>query len=198
MRRNYVAPRVHRLPRACPSGNACRPAPAGTAIVCRRGRHLPDVARTRDVHCPLFAAGRSGREAAATTDDRPNPSTRRTGSPSRASSSPTSPTTAQGPRDGCRVAFNRPRVRNAFRPQTVDELYTALDHARLSSDDPGGSLINNGPRRKDGGWPSARQRPAHRGADGLYVGDEGAKDARRLGRLHILEVQRHIRFAQVW
>jgi len=33
-----------------------------------------------------------------------------------------------------RIAFNRPEVRNAFRPQTVDELYTALDHARQSSD----------------------------------------------------------------
>lgn len=33
-----------------------------------------------------------------------------------------------------RIAFNRPEVRNAFRPQTVDELYTALDHARQSAD----------------------------------------------------------------
>ena len=33
-----------------------------------------------------------------------------------------------------RVAFDRPEVRNAFRPQTVDELYTALDHARQSPD----------------------------------------------------------------
>jgi len=33
-----------------------------------------------------------------------------------------------------RVAFDRPEVRNAFRPHTVDELYAALDHARMSSD----------------------------------------------------------------
>ncbi|MBT7669909.1 MAG: 1,4-dihydroxy-2-naphthoyl-CoA synthase, partial [Bdellovibrionales bacterium] len=33
-----------------------------------------------------------------------------------------------------RVAFNRPEVRNAFRPQTVDQLYQALEHARISSD----------------------------------------------------------------
>ena len=33
-----------------------------------------------------------------------------------------------------RVAFNRPEVRNAFRPHTVDELYTALEHARQSTD----------------------------------------------------------------
>jgi 1,4-dihydroxy-2-naphthoyl-CoA synthase len=47
----------------------------------------------------------------------------------RSSSATTSPTTA--PDQGTvRIAFNRPEVRNAFRPQTVDELYTALDHAR--------------------------------------------------------------------
>src|SRR5699024_566693 len=28
-----------------------------------------------------------------------------------------------------RIAFDRPEVRNAFRPHTVDELYRALDHA---------------------------------------------------------------------
>ena len=33
-----------------------------------------------------------------------------------------------------RVAFDRPEVRNAFRPGTVDELYRVLDHARMSSD----------------------------------------------------------------
>ena len=33
-----------------------------------------------------------------------------------------------------RIAFDRPDVRNAFRPHTVDELYRALDHARMTSD----------------------------------------------------------------
>ncbi|HEX8487276.1 MAG TPA: enoyl-CoA hydratase-related protein, partial [Propionibacteriaceae bacterium] len=33
-----------------------------------------------------------------------------------------------------RIAFDRPEVRNAFRPHTVDELYRTLDHARMSSD----------------------------------------------------------------
>ena len=33
-----------------------------------------------------------------------------------------------------RVAFDRPEVRNAFRPHTVDELYRVLDHARMSPD----------------------------------------------------------------
>ena len=50
-----------------------------------------------------------------------------------------------------RVAFNRPEVRNAFRPHTVDELYRALDHAR--SPDVGVALLTgNGPPPEDGGW----------------------------------------------
>src|ERR1044071_1918598 len=51
-----------------------------------------------------------------------------------------------------RVAFNRPEVRNAFRPHTVDELYRALDHARMSSDIGCVLLTGNGPSPKDGGW----------------------------------------------
>ncbi len=51
-----------------------------------------------------------------------------------------------------RIAFNRPEVRNAFRPHTVDELYTALDHARMSSDVGCVLLTGNGPSPKDGGW----------------------------------------------
>ncbi|HTZ23701.1 MAG TPA: enoyl-CoA hydratase-related protein, partial [Streptosporangiaceae bacterium] len=51
-----------------------------------------------------------------------------------------------------RVAFNRPEVRNAFRPHTVDELYRALDHARMSSDVGCVLLTGNGPSPRDGGW----------------------------------------------
>ena len=51
-----------------------------------------------------------------------------------------------------RVAFDRPEVRNAFRPHTVDELYTALDHARMASDVGAVLLTGNGPSPKDGGW----------------------------------------------
>jgi naphthoate synthase len=51
-----------------------------------------------------------------------------------------------------RVAFNRPEVRNAFRPHTVDELYGAFDHARMSPDVGVVLLTGNGPSRKDGGW----------------------------------------------
>src|SRR6516165_5852031 len=51
-----------------------------------------------------------------------------------------------------RVAFNRPEVRNAFRPRTVDELYRALDHARTSSDVGCVLLTGNGPSPRDGRW----------------------------------------------
>ena len=51
-----------------------------------------------------------------------------------------------------RVAFDRPEVRNAFRPQTVDQLYSALDHARMSPDVGAVLLTGNGPSPKDGGW----------------------------------------------
>ena len=51
-----------------------------------------------------------------------------------------------------RIAFNRPEVRNAFRPHTVDELYRCLDHARMSTDVGCVLLTGNGPSPKDGGW----------------------------------------------
>lgn len=96
-----------------------------------------------------------------------------------------------------RIAFNRPECRNAFRPRTVDELYQALDHARMWSDVGCVLLTGNGPSPKDGGWAfSSGGDQRIRGKDGYkYEGDEeGAPDAARLGRLHILEVQRLIRF----
>ena len=51
-----------------------------------------------------------------------------------------------------RIAFDRPEVRNAFRPGTVDELYRALDHARQTPDVGCVLLTGNGPSPKDGGW----------------------------------------------
>ena len=51
-----------------------------------------------------------------------------------------------------RIAFNRPEVRNAFRPKTVDELFIALEHARISSDVGVVIITGNGPSPKDGGW----------------------------------------------
>jgi naphthoate synthase len=97
-----------------------------------------------------------------------------------------------------RVAFNRPDVRNAFRPQTVDELYRALDHARLQSTLGVVILTGNGPSPKDGGWAfSSGGDQRIRGADGYQYSstdDASGIDPSRSGRLHILEVQRLIRF----
>lgn len=97
-----------------------------------------------------------------------------------------------------RVAFNRPEIRNAFRPQTVDELYRALDHARMSSDVGCVLLTGNGPSPRDGGWAFCSGGDQRiRGKDGYkYADDETADtiDPARNGRLHILEIQRMIRF----
>ena len=95
-----------------------------------------------------------------------------------------------------RVAFDRPDVRNAFRPQTVDELLTALDHARLSTDVGCVLLTGNGPSTKDGGWAfcSGGDQRVRGKAGYEYGGDAlGGMPARGGGRLHILEVQRLIR-----
>ena len=95
-----------------------------------------------------------------------------------------------------RIAFNRPECRNAFRPQTVDELYRALDHARMSSDVGVVLITGNGPSPKDGGWAFCSGGDQRiRGKDGYkYVDGQGTPDPAKLGRLHILEVQRLIRF----
>ncbi len=94
-----------------------------------------------------------------------------------------------------RIAFNRPEVRNAFRPHTVDELYRALDHARMTPDVGAVLLTGNGPSPQDGGWAFCSGGDQRiRGKDGYkYEGADGV-DPARLGRLHILEVQRLIRF----
>jgi naphthoate synthase len=97
-----------------------------------------------------------------------------------------------------RIAFDRPEVRNAFRPHTVDELHRALDHARSSSDVGCVLLTGNGPSPKDGGrafCSGGDQRI--RGRDGYRYADgetEESIDPARAGRLHILECQRLIRF----
>jgi naphthoate synthase len=94
-----------------------------------------------------------------------------------------------------RIAFDRPDVRNAFRPKTVDELYTALDHARQTSDVGCVLITGNGPSPKDGGWAFCSGGDQRiRGKDGYKYEGEGGVDPARLGRLHILEVQRLIRF----
>jgi naphthoate synthase len=111
-----------------------------------------------------------------------------------------------------RVAFNRPEVRNAFRPHTVDELARALDDARLNGAIGVLLLTGNGPSAKDGGWAFCSGGDQRiRGTGGYeYASDaeetaisgrrpadaEGRPDprAKNGGRLHILEVQRLIRF----
>merc|ERR1739841_260186 len=50
------------------------------------------------------------------------------------------------------ISFHRPEIRNAFRPHTVDELFRALDHARMSTDVGCVLLTGNGPSPRDGGW----------------------------------------------
>lgn len=111
-----------------------------------------------------------------------------------------------------RIAFNRPEVRNAFRPQTVDELYRALDDARQNPRIGVVLLTGNGPSPKDGGWafcsggdqrirgkfgyqyePTAETTVGAGVADGARNGQ--APELQRAGRLHILEVQRLIRFS---
>ena len=90
-----------------------------------------------------------------------------------------------------RVAFNRPEVRNAFRPQTVDELYRVLDDARQNTRIGVVLLTGNGPSPKDGGWAFCSGGDQRiRGRDGYQYADGSAST----GRLHILEVQRLIRF----
>ena len=97
-----------------------------------------------------------------------------------------------------RIAFDRPEVRNAFRPETVDELYTALDHAKRQTDVGCVLLTGNGPSPKDGGWAfcSGGDQRIRGDAGYEYEGDDGSTpEAERQSapRLHILEVQRLIR-----
>jgi naphthoate synthase len=97
-----------------------------------------------------------------------------------------------------RIAFDRPEVRNAFRPHTVDELLRVLEHARVSSDVGCVILTGNGPSPRDGGWAFCSGGDQRiRGRSGYqYASGETSEsvDKAKLGRLHILECQRLIRF----
>ena len=100
-----------------------------------------------------------------------------------------------------RVAFDRPEVRNAFRPHTVDEVYRALDHARMTPDVGCVLLTGNGPSPRDGGrafCSGGDQRIRGRSGYQYATGDTAdTVDEARVkaagGRLNILEVQRLIR-----
>lgn len=88
-----------------------------------------------------------------------------------------------------RIAFNRPEVRNAFRPKTVFEL---LDAFTLAEEDRGVGVIllsGEGPSPKDGGWAFCS------GGDQRVRGKKGYEGSDKIGRLNILEVQRLIRFS---
>jgi len=87
-----------------------------------------------------------------------------------------------------RIAFNRPEVRNAFRPQTVDQLLDAFEDARFDKEVGVILLSGEGPSPKDGGWAFCS------GGDQRVRGKRGYEGSGGVGRLHILEVQRMIRF----
>ena len=103
-----------------------------------------------------------------------------------------------------RIAFDRPDILNAFRPHTVDELLRVLEHARMSSDVGCVLLTGNGPSEKNGKWAFCTGGDQRiRGRVGYQYEEAGHDnagappnpiDAARLGRLHILECQRIIRF----
>ena len=127
----------------------------------------------------------------------PRSSTRTPGSSCRGSTSTDITYHRAGDHGTVRIAFDRPEVRNAFRPHTVDELYRALDHARSRPTSAACSSRATAPRRRTAAGRSAP------GGDQRIRGKDGYKYARAkrptrsirpAGRLHILEVQRLIRF----
>lgn len=105
-----------------------------------------------------------------------------------------------------RIAFDRPILRNAFRPHTVDELYRCLDHSRMTPDVAAVIITGNGPSPKDGGYgfcsggdqrirgkDGYRYESSDLGEDASVTSRRETIDPARAGRLHILEVQRLIR-----
>ena len=85
-----------------------------------------------------------------------------------------------------RIAFDRPEVRNAFRPDTLIEMLEAFRNAGEDPDIGVVLLTGNGPS-KDGKWAfCAGGDQKVRGASG-YVGKDG------IPRLNVLELQRYMR-----
>ena len=76
-----------------------------------------------------------------------------------------------------RIAFDRPEVRNAFRPETVDELSAALDHAKRQTDVGCVLLTGNGPSPKDGGWAFCSGGDQRIRGDAGYEYSEGERSA---------------------
>ncbi len=86
-----------------------------------------------------------------------------------------------------RIAFNRPEVRNAFRPKTVFELYEALVDAKEDNSIGVVLLSGEGPSAKDGGWAFCSGGDQRVLEKTVYKAEDG------IPRLNILEVQRLIR-----
>ena len=87
-----------------------------------------------------------------------------------------------------RIAFNRPEVRNAFRPKTVDELLEALIICHESQEIGVVLITGEGPSAKDGGWAFCS------GGDQRVRSKRGYKGLDGVNKFNILDVQRQIRF----
>ena len=87
-----------------------------------------------------------------------------------------------------RIAFNRPEVRNAFRPKTVDELLDALIICHESQDFGVVLITGEGPSAKDGGWAFCS------GGDQRVRAKRGYQGLDGVNKFNILDVQRQIRF----
>ncbi|HLS71213.1 MAG TPA: 1,4-dihydroxy-2-naphthoyl-CoA synthase [Chitinophagaceae bacterium] len=87
-----------------------------------------------------------------------------------------------------RIAFNRPEVRNAFRPETVSQLLEALIYCHESQEIGVVLISGEGPSPKDGGWAFCS------GGDQRVRSQTGYKGGDGINRFNILDVQRQIRF----
>jgi len=86
-----------------------------------------------------------------------------------------------------RIAFDRPEVRNAFRPETIDEMTEALLDAWHDSEVGVVWITANGPSSKDGVWSFCAGGDQKVRGEAGYVGDDG------VARLNVLQLQRYIR-----
>lgn len=87
-----------------------------------------------------------------------------------------------------RIAFNRPEVRNAFRPKTVEELLEALVFCHESQEIGVVLITGEGPSPKDGGWAFCS------GGDQRVRDKRGYQGLDGVNKFNILDVQRQIRF----
>ncbi|HTO37653.1 MAG TPA: 1,4-dihydroxy-2-naphthoyl-CoA synthase [Brumimicrobium sp.] len=87
-----------------------------------------------------------------------------------------------------RIAFNRPEVRNAFRPETVDEILNALVISHESQEIGVVLISGEGPSTKDGGWAFCS------GGDQRVRSKRGYQGLNGVMKFNILDVQRQIRF----